>query len=134
MSVSRIASGWQQLRHNLRRNNTTMNISTDMLSTLKGATHYLFEAASIGFAAIEEERDEEIETLEQSELIDQLEGSFGCVGKRYLRDPTVEPSSESHTMPVKRGRLGVDNRLLEENMKKAAEVVVVDTTRKEYNR
>ena len=93
------------------------------LVTLNGATQYLYEAASIGFEAIEEERDEEVETFDTFTSVDDLEQACASDDTQYLRDPEINPKKCKQS-----------NAKLEESLQKASAEIVVETTRQEYNR
>ena len=93
------------------------------LVTLNGATQYLYEAASIGFEAIEEERDEEVKTFDTFTSVDDLEQACALDDTQYLRDPEINIKKCKHA-----------NAKLEESLQKASAEIVVETTRQEYNR
>ena len=97
---------------------------TMSLVTLNGATQYLYEAASIGFEAIEEERDEEVETLDEFKSIDELETAYASEDTQYLQDPELNNSKKQK----------LSNTKLEASLQKASAEIVVETTRQEYNR
>ena len=59
------------------------------LVTLNGATQYLYEAASIGFEAIEEEQNKKIETLDNFKSINELKTTYVKKGTQYLQDPKL---------------------------------------------
>jgi|SRR5882762_6824756 hypothetical protein len=91
-----------------------------MVNKITRALEYLAESSSISIEAVEEDREEEIESYMSA--IDIEDRDTKCNG-HYLREPSKSDKKAK-----------VDHAQLKGNLKKASEHIIVSGTQTEYRR